>query len=163
MKSYDFDNLIRTLHNGSSRRAFLVGLAGGFLSTCQPGVPATAKHRHRHKRKKGATGQCTRGTKLCGTQCVAETSCCDDTDCPAGTNQTCQSGVCACPPGQQDSGGVCGTEPLCGSIGARCTLNSECCSQSCIFRCQSSQANQPCHGSFDCSEGLRCVGFVCRA
>jgi hypothetical protein len=108
---------------------------------------------------------CLEGFRSCQGGCIPASLCCLDANCPAGTNQTCQAGICACALGQQDSGGVCGAEPSCLGNGALCGLNNECCSAECIgsIACNCSEANQPCHTTADCCLPLTCRGFVCAA
>jgi hypothetical protein len=170
MKSQRFDDIGRTLASGSSRRRFLAVLASGLVAEMPlSDRDAAARRKRRNKRKKRAASQCATGTKPCGEQCIPATNCCMDADCPTGTNQTCQGGVCACPPGQEDSGGVCGTEPTCTEFFQPCTVNGDCCSNFCTFLgasfvcgCCGGQGS-PCHASIECGSGLTCAGFVCRA
>ena len=124
---------------------------------------------------------CKPGTLPCGTGCIDPAS--DRRHCGAcgtscGTDQDCNSGVCACRTGTQLCAGTCADTTFdaknCGQCGAACATGQVCeasaCKASCspgLLRCLAScvdSATDEGHcGSCDvaCAQGQTCRGGVC--
>lgn len=137
-----FDDLTTRLAAGFSRRrglGFLTVLGSGALLT-QGGAEAK-KHKKKpcpacRKRKKGKCkgilpdntacdggvcvgGQCLpcpAGQRLCQGTCIANATCCDNSDCPLngnGRKQVCTDGTCACVPDFEAPPGGCAGIAFC--------------------------------------------------
>ena len=166
MDDHRFDALTRFFSTPGTRR----GVIGGFLigSLSRLGLAETeAKRKKKHKKKSRQQTPSAPPPITCTPNCTGRT--CGDDGClgSCGTcnnGHTCQSGTCACPAGQQDSGGVCGTNPACYGFNLPCAVDSTCCSGSCAaIACAKSSVGQPCHVTNDCAAPLTCRGFLCTA
>jgi hypothetical protein len=131
-----FDQLIRTLENGSSRRKLVTLLGGGALAAVfgRFGVEVTEAACVKAGKK------CGNGKKCCsGAACKGGTCKCKSGQPPCGVacgkaGETCANGQCqqpiTCPPGQTDRDGVCRDlktdEANCGACGNACKAEEEC-------------------------------------
>ncbi len=110
-----FDDLLRSLATGMSRRGVLAGLSGGLLAAL-PGIAAADRDDRRDRRgkkRRHRKGKGNNGLPPPAPPCV------DRKDCPPGL--VCNGGVCGeCPTPQVSCGGAgencfCATPPMGGS------------------------------------------------
>lgn len=178
MDADQFDHLTARLSPVLTRRRSLgllgaLGVAG--IATIDD---ASGKHKKKHKKKKKPA--CGTGTKVCGRECIASSSCCGS--CPDGG--FCRNGTCVvCTSEETQCDNVCvnlATDPNnCGRCGRTCPsggcLNGACtCSEQAGIGCPSgctckpsAQGGGACAGvdiSKPCDDNYLCaLGEVCRA
>lgn len=129
MESDRFDAFTARLAAPLSRRrgVALLGLLG--LGSLLAGDDAEARKKRKKKKKKGLT--CGAGTKVCGRECIPDSSCCGS--CPDGG--FCRNGECTlCTSEETQCGTACvdlATDPAnCGTCGRACP-SGECLNGSC--------------------------------
>lgn len=167
MDSQRFDDLLRSLASGLSRRATIgAALSGLFASSSlgQLGEDADARKRRKKKKKK----KCKGGTKKCGKKCIPTTTCCSSSDC--GNGGTCANGSCNCASGFKDCNGACIADDQCC---ASCPGDTVCTEGDCVcpddapFDCPGNVCvpGSQCCDTSDCSTGQTCdQGFcICSA
>jgi hypothetical protein len=173
-----FDRLTRAL--GTPSRRGLSRILGGLLLAAPLGfildfVDAEARKKKRKKKSR----RCKGGKKKCGKQCILNTECCVDEDCPTGG--TCENGACLCPSGETACDEICADLVIdganCGACGIACDtdtcVNGACtcviaedCPEncfSCVDRLQGEKAclstfagNLACDTDDDCPLGTFC-------
>jgi hypothetical protein len=140
------DILMRGIVREIPRRVLLRVLSSiGLASLSSVFISNRDADARKRKRKK----KCKGGKKKCGKTCIPETRCCVNVDCLPGTGQTCQDGLCACPPGDLTCDGICvdlETDGAnCGVCGTACDTG-ECVHGACT-----------CGSNFDCPAGCACA------
>jgi hypothetical protein len=99
MECNRFDDLTARVAATLTRRSGLGALIVlGMATLAGPDVAEARKRKKRRKKKRNGagTGGCPNGSRLCDSQCVANSVCCADADCPENT--VCRSGLCGCVP-----------------------------------------------------------------
>ena len=177
-----FDTLTVALGVGRSRRG-LARLLGGFAlggSLNRLGLDEVeAKRKRKKKKKKAVSPSCTptcAGRNCDGDGCGGSCGACSG-------GQTCQSGICTCPSGQDFCGGTCRLScPLgsardprtcgcCRASGSFCNGNDTCCSDlpcpcsggsgGCGSGCPGRSFNDACLFGAQCASGYCSPNLVC--
>ena len=160
MDASRFDGLSRSLAEPPTRRGAVLGLAGlvaaGLLGRL--GLADVAAKKKGDKKRKGKKcppcrkkkhGQCNKAKKPDGTPCGTGKTCQSGKcrlSCPVPcAGGDCSSGACVCPGGTERCGDAC--LPLCGAMKARDALTCGCCGT----------GGASCTGNGDCCAGHDCV------
>jgi hypothetical protein len=134
MDSARFDDLLRSLASGLSRRATLAALASGFAgagSLTLPDADAEARNKHKRKhrrkqRRRKRNRKCKGGTQRCGKQCISRGECCgaclcQEGDCVCPVSSPFARPGDVCPGGQECDGAECGPDQTCSDGNCICT------------------------------------------
>lgn len=122
MDNERFDQMIRHLARGASRRETLIGLAGGLLVPLASWGEAAARgsaalHAAQKKRKRSTKKRCKGGKTRCGKRCVDTRS--DAANC-GGCRRACTAPA-TCGGGAPGTPGICGcTKTTCAAQGKNC-------------------------------------------